>query len=105
MESWRRYASSMSRELALVVIAIVFVATSIGAATAYPSHAYQTATPMSVAHTYCSTVRAFEAVSSPWKVDRRWSVRAGILGAGLVLGIGSLAAARALNTSRQRSAG
>jgi hypothetical protein len=95
----------VSRELALVAIAVVIVAAAIGVAVAYPSHAYQTATPMSAAHTYCSTVRAFEEVSTPWKVDRRWPLRAGTLGAGLVLGLGSLAAASALHTRRQRLAG
>jgi hypothetical protein len=90
--------------LALVIVAVVIFAAAIGVATAYPSHAYQTATPVSTAHTYCSTVRSFEAVSTPWKVDRRWPMRAGILGAGMVVGLGSLTAARVLHTRQQRSA-
>ena len=86
----------------LVVVAVIIFAVSIGVATAYPSHAYQTVTPTSSVHTYCSTVRSFERVSTPWRVDRRWPMRASTLGAGLVLGLGSLAAARASYRRRQR---
>jgi len=85
----------MRREVVLVVVAVVIFAAAIGVAAAYPSHAYQTATPMSESHTYCGTVRSFEGVETPWKVARRWPLRAGTLVSGLVLGLGSLAAARA----------
>jgi hypothetical protein len=103
-EFQRSIAVDVGRELALVIVAVIIFTATIGVATAYPSHAYQTATPISSVHTYCSTVGAFEGVSTRWKVDRRWPMRAGALGAGLVLGLGSLAAARVSYTRRQRSA-
>ena len=83
----------MGRELALVVAAVVILAIAIGIATAYPSHAYRTATPTSTVHTYCMTVGSFEAVSAPLRVERWWGLRAGSLGAGSALSLGLLTTA------------
>jgi hypothetical protein len=90
----------MARELALVLAALVILATAIGIATAYPSHAYRTATPTSTAHTYCRTVGSFEAVSAPTRVERWWGLRAGSLGAGLALSLGLLTTAKVSHSRR-----
>jgi hypothetical protein len=90
----------MGRELVLVVAAVVILATAIGIATAYPSHAYRTAAPTSTAHTYCETVGSFEAVSPPLRVERWWGLRASSLAAGLVLSLGLLTTAKVSRTRR-----
>ena len=90
----------MARELALVLAALVILATAIGIATAYPSHAYRTAAPTSTVHTYCKTVGSFEAVSAPTRVERWWGLRAGSLGAGLALSIGLLTMAKVSHNRR-----
>ena len=77
----------------MVVAALVILATAIGIATAYPSHAYRTAAPTSTVHTYCKTVGSFEAVSAPTRVERWWGLRAGSLATGLALSLGLLTTA------------
>jgi hypothetical protein len=77
----------------MVLAGVLILAVAIGIATAYPSHAYQTATPSSTAHTYCMTVGSFEAVSPPLRVERWWGLRLGTLGAGMGLSLGLLATA------------
>ena len=59
----------------------------VGIASAYPSHAYQTAATsgeLATVHTYCMTVGSFATVSPPWQVERRWPIRIGTVGAGIV---------------------
>ena len=90
----------MGRELALVLAALVILATAIGIATAYPSHAYRTAAPTSTVHTYCMTVGSFEGVSAPMRVERWWGLRAGSLGAGLALSLGLLTTAKVSHQRR-----
>jgi hypothetical protein len=93
----------MGREVALVLAALVVLATTIGIATAYPSHAYRTATPTSTAHVYCMTVGSFEAVSAPLRVERWWGIRLGSLGAGMALSLGLLTMAKVSHARRLRS--
>jgi hypothetical protein len=88
----------MSRRLILTFAAVAIVGVAGGVAFTYPSHAYQTAATSedlaaaSTVHTYCMTVGAFEPVSTPWQINRRWPVRLGIFGAGLALALVSLIA-------------
>jgi hypothetical protein len=93
----------VGRELVLALAALVVLATAIGLATAYPSHAYQTAAPTSTVHTYCMTVGSFESVSPPWRVERWWPLRIGTVGAASALALGLLTAAKVLNTRRLKS--
>jgi hypothetical protein len=92
----------MTREVALVLAAIVVLAVAIGIATAYPSHAYQTASPTSTAHIYCMTVGSFEAVSPPLQVERWWGLRFSALGAGVALSLGLLTVAQVSQRRRLR---
>jgi hypothetical protein len=90
----------MGRELVLVAAALVILATAIGIATAYPSHAYRTAAPTSTVHTYCETVGSFDAVSAPLRVERWWGLRAGSVGTGLALSLGLFTTAKVSRTRR-----
>ncbi len=93
----------MGRWLALTFAAVVILSMAIGIASAYPSHAYQTAGTsgeLAAVHTYCMTVGSFTSVSPPWQVERRWPLRAGILGAGIVVALGLLTAAKGAYTGR-----
>jgi hypothetical protein len=95
----------MGRELVMAVAAIVILSAAIGFAFAYPSHAYQTAATsgeLATVHTYCMAVGGFESVSPPWHVERRWAVRIGTVGAGLVVALGLLSAAAGTYTRRFR---
>jgi hypothetical protein len=49
-------------------------------------------------HTYRETVGSFEGVSQPLQVERVWSMRIGVLGAGIVLALGLLLASKRANT-------
>jgi len=100
----------MGRRLALTLAVVVILSVAGGIAFTFPSHAYQTAptsvdlagpTP-SALHTSCMMVGAFAHVSSPWQVDRRWPVRIGIFGAGIVLALVLLGATKAADTRRVR---
>jgi len=93
----------MGREIALVLAAIVALSVAIGIAVAYPSHAYQTATPSSTAHIYCMTVGSFEVVSAPLQVERWWGLRLGTFGAGMAVALGVLTEAKVLHTRRLRA--
>ena len=93
----------MGREIALVLAAIVVLSAAIGIAVAYPSHAYQTATPSSAAHIYCMTVGSFEAVSAPLQVERWWALRLGTFGTGMAVSLGFLTSAKVLYTRRLRA--
>jgi hypothetical protein len=93
---------TMGREIALLLAAIVVLSVAIGIAVAYPSHAYQTATPASTAHIYCMTVGSFEAVSAPLQVERWWGLRIGTLGTGMAVAFGFLTVAKVLHTRRLR---
>jgi hypothetical protein len=87
----------MGRCLALTFAAAVILSAAVGIAAAYPSHAYQTAATSgerAAVHTYCMTVGSFTAVAPPWQVERRWPLRAGVLGAGIVLALGLLTVAK-----------
>ena len=100
----------MSRRLAATLAAVVILGAAVGIAFTLPSHAYQTAatgvhlagpTPPTL-HTSCRTVGAFAHVSSPWQVERRWPLRIGIFGVGIVLALVLLAATQGANTGRVR---
>jgi hypothetical protein len=93
----------MVRELALTFAAVAILSAAVGIAFAYPSHAYQTAATsgeLATVHTYCMTVGSFASVSPPWKVERRWPLRIGTLGAGIVLALGLLTTAKGAHTRR-----
>jgi amino acid transporter len=87
----------MGHWLALTLAAVVILSAAAGTAFAYPSHAYQTAATsgeLATVHTYCMTVGSFASVSPPWRIERRWPLRIGVLGAGIVLAVGLLTAAK-----------
>jgi hypothetical protein len=95
----------MGRWLALTFAAVVIMSAAVGIASAYPSHAYQTAATsgeLAKVHTYCMTVGSLASVSPPWQVERRWPLRIGILGAGIVSAFVLLIAARGAYTRRLR---
>jgi hypothetical protein len=92
----------MGREIALLLAAIVVLSVAIAIAVAYPSHAYETATPSSTAHIYCMTVGSFEAVSAPLQVERWWGLRLGTLGTGMAAALGFITVAKVLHTRRLR---
>lgn len=95
----------MGRELILIIAAVVVLSVAIGIAVAYPSHAYQTATPSSTAHIYCMTVGSFEAVSAPLQVERWWGLRFGTLGSGMAVALGLLTVAKVSYARRFRLPG
>jgi amino acid transporter len=73
--------------VALTFAAVVILGAALGIASAYPSHAYQTAATsgeLASVHTYCMTVGSFASVSPPWQIERRWPLRIGILGTGIL---------------------
>jgi hypothetical protein len=81
----------------------VILSAAVGTAFAYPSHAYQTAATsgeLATVHPYGMTVGSFARVSPPWQVERWWPLRIGILGAGIVLALGVLAAAKRAKAGR-----
>jgi hypothetical protein len=81
----------------LTFVAVVILGAAVGIASAYPSHAYQTAATsgeLATVHTYCMTVGSFEGVSPDWQVERRWPLRIGTLGVGIALALGLLTAAK-----------
>jgi hypothetical protein len=93
----------MGHWLPLTLAAVVILSGAVGTAFAYPSHAYQTAATsgeLATVHTYCMTVGSFASVSPPWQVERWWPLRIGILGAGIVLGLGLLTAAKRAKAGR-----
>jgi hypothetical protein len=96
-QSERCIASIMGHWLALTLAAVVILSAAAGTAFAYPSHAYQTAATsgeLATVHTYCMMVGSFASVSPPWQIERRWPLRIGVLGAGIVLAVGLLTAAK-----------
>jgi hypothetical protein len=89
--------------LALTLAAVVILSAAAGTAFAYPSHAYQTAGTsgeLATVHTYCMAVDSFASVSPPWQVERRWPLRIGVLGGGIVLALGLLTAAKGVYARR-----
>jgi hypothetical protein len=97
----------MSREIVMAIAAVVILGSAIGIAVAYPSHAYRTAGTsgeLATVHVYCEEVGAFMGVSAPLQIERRWPQRISTLGAGLVVALGLLTAARAMRARRTRRA-
>jgi hypothetical protein len=97
----------MGHWLALTLAAVVVLSAAVGIAFAYPSHAYQTAAmsgELASVHTYCMTVGSFASVSPPWQVERWWPLRIGIFGAGVVLALVLLKAAKGAYTGRPKPA-
>src|SRR5437867_3907979 len=93
----------MGHVQALTLAALVILSAAVGIASAYPSHAYQTAATsgeLATVHTYCMTVGSFATVSPPWQVERRWPVRIGTVGAGIVSALVLLTAAKGAKARR-----
>jgi hypothetical protein len=106
-EIWVMDADGTSqRRLTEGLLAVVIFGSAVGIAAAYPSHAYRTAATngeLATIHTYRETVGSFEGVSQPLQVERFWSVRIGVvLGAGVVLALGLLLAAKRENTRARK---